>query len=178
MSDSAHTLILLLSAIAFIVGLPGFLRHVCRLCPACRKFIAPTATRCPYCTEYITPLIKLKGVLLALVVLPGIVQAQGFALMDCPDVRFFGPACEESAPVLAAPLPPPKLAPKDYPLFPKETMAPTTPPLLVDFMNRGTVESALAYLDWHDRKADVMRARQQLLNFLIKERLKGQSPLP
>jgi hypothetical protein len=123
---------------------------------------------------------KLKGVLIAILVLPGVVQAQGLALMDCPNVRFFGPACEEDAPVLVAPMPPPapKLAPKDAPLFPKETMAPTTPQLFVDFMNSGTVESALAYLEWHDRKVEVMRARQQLLHQLIKERLKGQSPLP
>jgi hypothetical protein len=101
-------------------------------------------------------------------------------ILECPDVRFFGPACEDMAPAIAAPMPPPvpKLAPKDYPLFSKEMAAPSTPPLLLEFMQSGTVESALAYLDWHDRKADVMRARQQLLHQLIKERLKGQSPLP
>jgi hypothetical protein len=82
------------------------------------------------------------------------------------------------ATVVTAPPAAPKLAPKDYPLFPKETMAPTTPQLFVDFMNSGTVESALAYLEWHDRKVEVMRARDQLLKQLIKERLKGQSPLP
>jgi hypothetical protein len=124
--------------------------------------------------------MQLKGVLLALLVLPAVGHAQGLALLDCPAVRFFGPACEEGSPGLVAPTPPPapKLTPKDAPLFPRETMAPTTPQLLVDFMKSGTVESALAYLDWHDRKADVMRARQQLLHQLITERLKGQSPLP
>src|SRR4030095_6834113 len=106
--------------------------------------------------------------------------AQGMVILECPDVRFFGPACEDMAPAIAAPMPPPvpKLAPKDYPLFSKEMAAPSPPPLLLEFMQSGTVESALAYLDWHDRKADVMRARQQLLHQLIKERLKGESPLP
>jgi hypothetical protein len=100
--------------------------------------------------------------------------------MDCPDVRFFGPACEDAAPAMVTPPPQgaPTLAPKDYPLFSKEMSAPSTPPLLLEFMQKGTIESALAYLEWHDRKADIMRVRQDLLHRLIKERLKGQSPLP
>jgi hypothetical protein len=180
MSEAAMTLIGLVTILTLVVALPRWGRHAWRLCPACRRSIHPTATRCPYCTEYIKPSISLKWGFVALLVLPRVVQAQGLALLDCPAVRFFGPACEEVSTEVGVSPPPaaPKLAPKDYPLFPKETLAPSTPPLFVDFLNRGTVESALAYLEWHDRKVEVMRARDHLLKQLITERLKGQSPLP
>jgi hypothetical protein len=175
------TMIILLALaclLPVLLSLPRTFLSFPKWCPACGNLIYRYATRCEYCTQALPP-VEPKGrehrgktlqVLLALcLAAPALVHAQGVVILDCPDVRFFGPACEDGSPVLVAPIPPPapKLAPKDYPLFSKETAAPSTPPLLLEFMNSGTVESALAYLEWHDRKADVMRARQQLLHQLI-----------
>jgi hypothetical protein len=186
------TMILLLALaclIPVLLSIPRTFFSFPKWCPACGNLIYRYATRCEYCTQALPPVErkshahrgKTLRVLLGLCLgAPALGHAQSLVFMDCPAVRFFGPACDEVAPASTVPVSPaaPKLAPKDYPLFPKETLAPTTPPLFVDFLNSGTVESALAYLEWHDRKIAVMRARDQLLKQLITERLKGQSPLP
>ena len=54
--------------------------------------------------------------------------AQDVRLLDCAQVQFFGPACVPVTPLPPAPAPP---TPPPAPLFSPETMAPDTPPLLL-----------------------------------------------
>src|SRR4029453_589005 len=114
MSEAAVIMIVLVTVGTLCFALPRILRYFVRTCPACKGSMDSTATRCPHCTEYVEPYRKGKTLLLPFLLFPSVVQAQGLVLMDCPDVRFFGPACEEVAPASAVPAPPatPPLAPK------------------------------------------------------------------
>ena len=89
--------------------------------------------------------------------------AQDVRLLDCAQVQFFGPACVPVTPLPPAPHPP---TPSPAPLFSPETMAPDTPPLLLQLLEDPSVEHAQAFLDWQHRRAVRVQEVQQLLRRL------------
>ena len=89
--------------------------------------------------------------------------AQDVRLLDCAQVQFFGPACVPVTPLPSAPPPP---VPAAAPLFSPETMAPDTPPLLLQLLEDPSVEHARAFLDWQYRRAARVQEVQQLLRRL------------
>jgi hypothetical protein len=89
--------------------------------------------------------------------------AQDVRLLDCAQVQFFGPACVLVVPLPAAPSPSP---PPPAPLFSPETMAPDTPPLLLQLLEEPSVAHARAFLDWQQRRAARLAEVQQLLRRL------------
>ena len=89
--------------------------------------------------------------------------AQDVRLLDCAQVQFFGPACVPVTPLPPAPHPP---TPSPAPLFSPETMAPDTPPLLLQLLEDPSVEHARAFLDWQHRRAVRVQEVQQLLRRL------------
>jgi hypothetical protein len=94
--------------------------------------------------------------------LPAVVAAQDMHLLDCYDVSPFGPGCAQAA-ALASP---PAFTMPPQPLFTRETMAPTTPAVVVDYLNDITPEHADAVIDFEMSKwRDVQRATA-----LLKER--------
>jgi len=92
--------------------------------------------------------------------------AQDVRLLDCAQVQFFGPAC-----VPVAPLPPPSPpTPPPAPLFSPETMAPDTPPLLLQLLEEPTLDNARAFLAWQQARHARLSAVQQLLRQLTRQR--------
>lgn len=91
-------------------------------------------------------------------------ETERLRFFDCGTVRFFGEGCvpEPRAPVEGPPAvrsspppavsatPPPATAPASPPdaLFTPETMAPDTPPLLLQVLQDPTEAHAQAFLDW------------------------------
>lgn len=98
-----------------------------------------------------------------ILLLPVAALAGDLQFLACGHVHFFRDAC---APVL-----PPEeetAAARDQgaaeaPLFPPETLAKDTPPLLVELLTHPTPEAADAYLDWQRRRADRVQEAMALL---------------
>jgi hypothetical protein len=102
----------------------------------------------------------------------------------CAAVRFFGEACAPAAvPVVVVPAateePSPAPAPaspasdtaeeapaKPEPLFPPQTLAPDTPPLLLKLLHDPTEANARAYLAWQQARMQRIQAVQVLLRTL------------
>jgi hypothetical protein len=91
--------------------------------------------------------------------------AQDVRLLDCAQVQFFGPACVPVTPLPPAPAPPPPA-----PLFSPETMAPDTPPLLLQLLEAPTVANAQAFLAWQQARHARLSEVQQLLRQLTQQR--------
>lgn len=94
---------------------------------------------------------------------PSVALAQDMRLLDCYDVSPFGAGCASVVapepvwePVAVPPAPP-------QPLFSKETMAPTTPQVVIDYMNTGTVEKADAVLRFEMDRWEITKQRTRLL---------------
>lgn len=101
-----------------------------------------------------------------LCMLCGPAGGQDVQLLDCGEVRFFGPACVV---VLPQPPPPPPV-PETPPLFAPETMAPDTPPLLLQLLEEPTVENAQAFVDWQQRRYERIMDVQHMLQRLTRQR--------
>lgn len=106
--------------------------------------------------------------------LPLVAQEREVHFLDCPDVAFFEPRCvlmpeaevPEPEPVpLAAPVVVPAHAP--VLLFPKETLAPTTPPLMVQLLNEPTEANARLFLAWSQERQERGQLVQELLKQLL-----------
>jgi hypothetical protein len=99
--------------------------------------------------------------LLVILGLPVLVWAQDARLESCPHIAFGPSPCADvttpDAPTVSAPPSPPA------PLFSPETMARDTPPLLIRYMQEGTVETADAYLAWEAARAQALQQRLALL---------------
>jgi hypothetical protein len=93
--------------------------------------------------------------------------AQDVRLLDCAQVQFFGLACVPVTPLPPAPAPP---TPPPAPLFSPETMAPDTPPLLLQLLEAPTVENAQAFLAWQQARHARLIEVQQLLQQLTRQR--------
>lgn len=98
--------------------------------------------------------------------------AQEVRYFACAEVRFFaaGP-CGAPGPV-ASPVPPLAQAvppPEETPLFPPETLAPDTPPLLAKVLEEPTVENARAFVAWQTRRQQRVQEVQQLLKAIAAE---------
>ena len=93
--------------------------------------------------------------------------AQDVRLLDCAQVQFFGPAC---VPVTLTPPAPAPLTPPPAPLFSPETMAPDTPPLLLQLLEAPTVANAQAFLAWQQARHARLSEVQQLLRHLTRQR--------
>ena len=92
--------------------------------------------------------------------------AQDFRLLDCAALSFVGPACVVVVPVS---VPPTAAPPIPAPLFPPGTLAPDTPPLMMQLLQEPTVDNAQAYLDWQTRRMARIQEVQQLLRTLTKD---------
>src|SRR5262245_60540660 len=112
-----------------------------------------------------------------------------FQFFDCGTVRFFEAACVPApdatapgaapggqAPAVAPSLrpptppgPPPLAAPADA-LFTPETVAPTTPSVLLRLLQEPTEGNARAFLAWHQAQLARLQAVQALLQRLGQER--------
>ena len=102
----------------------------------------------------------------------------------CAAVQFFGEACapvavpvvvvpaatENPAPAPAPETPAPEAAEeaqeKPEPLFPPQTLAPDTPPLLLKLLHEPTEANARAYLAWQQARMQRIQAVQALLRTL------------
>jgi hypothetical protein len=104
--------------------------------------------------------------------------AQDVHFLDCPEVVFFGPGCE-GVPV-EEPLPPELLPPSspEWPLalplpaapvllFPRETLAPSTPPLMLQLLNEPTEANARLFLAWSQEREARGKQVQDLLKQLL-----------
>jgi hypothetical protein len=113
--------------------------------------------------------------LLLLLALAGGSAAQArLDFFACGAVRFFGPACppppalpEVPPPVEEAP-PPEEPSPPE-PLFTPETMAPTTPPVVLRLLQDPTEEHARAFLAWQQARLQRILEVQALLKRLQPE---------
>jgi hypothetical protein len=125
-----------------------------------------------------------------LVVTRGGQAQERITFFTCGTVRFFGPACapavpvEQPAPLLfpaepvqiiqrespsssltaSSPVSPPAPAPDA--LFTPETVAPTTPPMLLRLFQEPTVTNARAFLAWHRARLARIQEVQALLQTL------------
>ena len=96
---------------------------------------------------------------------PGLAQDTG--LVECNHRAFFGPSCPP--PIEPSPRGETDL-PTLPPLFPPETMARDTPPLLLALLNNPTPEAARLYLQWqHERQARMEIVQQILANLIPKK---------
>lgn len=86
---------------------------------------------------------------------------QDVSLLECAQVAFFGPAC-----IAVAPVAPPAPAPQEEPLFPPQSMAPDTPPLMYKLLEEPSLENAKAFLDWQQRRQARVQQVQQWLHLL------------
>jgi len=112
-------------------------------------------------------------------------EAARLHFFDCGTVRFFGEGCvpEPRATVKGPPAvtstpppavfatSPPATAPASPPdaLFTPETMAPDTPPLLLQLLQEPTAANAQAFLDWQRARLARILEVQQLLQRLGQE---------
>ena len=65
------------------------------------------------------------------------------------------------------------LTPEEYLLFPKESLAPDTPPLLRVLFNKPTLENARRYVRWHARRVAQLQVVQALIQQAGKELERG-----
>ena len=109
------------------------------------------------------------------------IQAQD---LPCSPIAFFAPTCSTVAavpPPSPLPLPPPPYVNRDTqdqprPLFTPETVAPDTPPLLLELLNAPTLDHDLArqFLDWQAARTARILDVQQLLQSLTRSRDKKE----
>lgn len=97
-----------------------------------------------------------------ILLLPVAALAGDLQFLACGQVHFFRDACAPALPPDETP--PLREAPAaEAPLFPPETLAKDTPPLLVELLAHPTPEAADAYLDYQRRRADRVQEVMALL---------------
>ena len=120
---------------------------------------------------------------------------------DCPYVNYFDPDCpqlkqgEIGAPVAGQRSPEDRqeriepredgeerereegeqegMTPEEYILFPRESLAADTPPLLAVLFNQPTIENARRYVRWHARRVAQLQVVQALIQQAGKELERG-----
>src|SRR5215467_1882479 len=98
-----------------------------------------------------------------LITAPLVLQAQDVHFLACPEVRFYDDACPP-LPVFGVVQP---SAPPPPPLFPLETLARDTPPLMRQLLEQPTRANAEAFLRWQaERQARILEV-QTLLHALV-----------
>lgn len=145
---------LLVVSCLVIAGIGSRQAWLRKQCAACRRYSAARARKCYHCLEWFVVVLLVGFLAWA----PSSV-AQGLVLVPCPGINFFGAACEEDiepVPSLRGPV-------AVSPLFSKETMAPDTPPLVIDLLNHPTAAAAQRFLEWQARRFEAMAAAQRLL---------------
>lgn len=95
---------------------------------------------------------------------PFLVSAQEMRFLDCGQVNFFGEACPSQSPPRLLPPPAPE------PLFPRESMAPDTPSLMMNLLEQPTPENAQKFLAWQAQRTTRIQEVQQLLHTLTLQR--------
>jgi hypothetical protein len=121
----------------------------------------------------------IMGSLLLLLAVAGWTMAQErLGFFACGEVRFFGEACppppalpETPPPVEEAPAPEDPAPPE--PLFTPETVAPTTPPVVLRLLQEPTEAHARAFLAWQQARLQRLLEVQALL-----KRLQATAPPP
>jgi len=109
-------------------------------------------------------------------------ETERLQFFDCGTVRFFGEGCRSESraapgappavtstpPPAVSATPPPATAPASPPdaLFTPETMAPDTPPLLLQLLQEPTEAHAQAFLDWQRARVARIVEVQALLQQL------------
>jgi hypothetical protein len=102
-----------------------------------------------------------------------VAQERDVHFLDCPEVTFFGPRCPEE---VALPEPEPELVPAPLPwtpppvlipLFPRESLAPSTPPLFLQLLNEPTEANARLFLAWSQERQERGQFVQELLKQLL-----------
>ena len=129
-----------------------------------------------------------RGGVLSLLLLGALALESGAqARLDffaCGEVRFFGPECpppplampSEAPPPMEEPPPPEETPPEEpppEPLFTPETVAPTTPPLVLRLLQDPTEANARAFLAWQQARLQRLLEVQALL-----KRLQAAAPAP
>ncbi|MCI0573720.1 MAG: hypothetical protein L0Y66_23540 [Myxococcaceae bacterium] len=121
-----------------------------------------------------------RGGVLSLLLLGALALESGAqARLDffaCGDVRFFGPACPPVLPEVLPPVeeaPAPEEPPPLEPLFTPETVAPTTPPVVLRLLQEPTEANAQAFLAWQQARLQRILEVQALL-----KRLHATAPAP
>ena len=61
------------------------------------------------------------------------------------------------------------MTPEEYILFPRESLAADTPPLLAVLFNQPTIENARRYVRWHARRVAQLQVVQALIQQAGKE---------
>lgn len=92
------------------------------------------------------------------------IAAQTVTLLDCTEVRLLSPACED--PESEVPTPAPRIERAPAPLFPAQTIARETPPLMIEMLqdpSKQTLEYARALVAWQEQRRDVRLTIEQLL---------------
>jgi hypothetical protein len=86
-----------------------------------------------------------------------VASAGTLQLLACPQVQFFTDPCAFVPPPMpGAGIGAPGVP--EEPLFPKETVSPYMPPLMLKWLNDPTDANLDAYLDWQERKEQRTRA--------------------
>jgi hypothetical protein len=110
------------------------------------------------------------SLLLLLAVAGGSMAQERLGFFACGEVRFFGEACLPSMPLeVSPPLPaetPREEPPQPEPLFTPETVAPTTPPVVLRLLQEPTEAHARAFLAWQQARLYRLREVQALLKRL------------
>jgi hypothetical protein len=114
---------------------------------------------------------SLGGLLLLLAFAVGSTAQERLGFFACGEVRFFGEACPPPITPDVAPAPPPERAPPEEPLQPEplftpETVAPTTPPLVLRLLQAPTEDHARAFLAWQQARLHRLLEVQALLKRL------------
>ena len=95
----------------------------------------------------------------------------------CGEVRFFDTACPPPVTPEVTPAPPPAEMPPEEPppapLFTPETVAPTTPPVVLRLLQAPTEDHAQAFLAWQQARLQRILEVQALL-----KRLQATAPPP
>jgi hypothetical protein len=121
---------------------------------------------------------SLGSLLLLLALAGGSVAQARLGFFACGEVRFFGTACPpppappETPPPTAEAAPPEETPPPER-LFTPETVAPTTPPLVLRLLQEPTEEHARAFLAWQQARLQRILEVQALL-----KRLQATAPPP
>lgn len=91
--------------------------------------------------------------------------------LECPVVQYFTEGCPMpvAPPERPSPVAPPPQAPIEYPLFPPETLARDTPPLMVELLHNPTPENARRYLAWQRERQERIDAVQRLIKEVEKQ---------
>jgi hypothetical protein len=111
------------------------------------------------------------SLLLLLALAGGSAAQERLGFFACGEVRFFGEACPPPVTPDVTPAPPPEETPPAEPpplepLFTPETVAPTTPPLVVRLLQEPTEANAHAFLAWQQARLQRLLEVQALLKRL------------